>query len=146
MRDKTQVHPQKRGVLVIHQILGHAERLLVAPRSILILSRSTWVLPMDQTDSYENYLHQSRILETISSSLIPLTIISTIVLCKHLDGIQYPPRDDQYKFLVCPCVEVYRGTSIISSSLVNQQYIAFWASLTWMVCEMGCKWPYIYCF
>ena len=48
--------------------------------------------------------------------------------------------------LVCPYVGVHRGTSLMSSSLLLQQYPACLARLTWIVFMMGGRWPYSWCF
>ena len=44
--------------------------------------------------------------------------------------------------LVCPCGRVHRRTLPKSLPLLLQQYSACLVSLTWMVCEIGGKWPY----
>ena len=48
--------------------------------------------------------------------------------------------------LVCPCVGVHEKISLMNSSLLLQQLPACLARLTWIVCEMGGKWPYSHCF
>ena len=48
--------------------------------------------------------------------------------------------------MVCPCVEVYRRRSFMSFFLLLQLYSPCLVCLTWMVCVMGCKWPYNCCF
>ena len=45
-----------------------------------------------------------------------------------------------------PYVGVHRSTSLMSSSLLLQQYPACLVRLTWIVFVMGGKWPYIWCF
>ena len=47
---------------------------------------------------------------------------------------------------VCPCVEVPRKTSLMSSSLLLQQSLVCFIHLTWIVCDIGGKWPYSSCF
>ena len=45
-----------------------------------------------------------------------------------------------------PCVGVHRRTSLMSSSLLLQQYPACLVRLTWIVFVMGGRWPYSCCF
>ena len=45
-----------------------------------------------------------------------------------------------------PCVRVHRNISLMSSSLLLQQYPACLVRLTWIVFVMGGKWPYSCCF
>ena len=45
-----------------------------------------------------------------------------------------------------PCEGVYRSTSSMSLSLLLQQYPAYLVRITWMVFEMGDRWPYNCCF
>ena len=45
-----------------------------------------------------------------------------------------------------PCEGVHKRTSLMSSSLLFQQCPACLVRLTWMVFEMGCKWPYSWVF
>ena len=44
-----------------------------------------------------------------------------------------------------PCVEVHKSTSLMSSSLLVQQYPACLVRLTWIVFVMGGRWPYSWC-
>ena len=44
--------------------------------------------------------------------------------------------------LMFPCVGVHRRTSLMSSPLLHKQNRSCLVRLTWMVCEMGSKWPY----
>ena len=44
------------------------------------------------------------------------------------------------------CVEIYRSTSLMSSSLLLQQCPACLVHLTWIVFMMGGRWPYSWCF
>ena len=44
-----------------------------------------------------------------------------------------------------PYVGVHRSTSLMSSSLLLQQCPACLVRLTWIVFEMGGKWPYSWC-
>ena len=44
-----------------------------------------------------------------------------------------------------PYAVVHRSTSLMSSSLLLQQYSACLACLTWIVFVMGGKWPYSWC-
>ena len=47
-----------------------------------------------------------------------------------------------YKFLlVCPCVGINKRTSLIMFVLTSTEYLTH---RSWMVCEMGVKWPYNY--
>ena len=43
------------------------------------------------------------------------------------------------------CVGIHRRTSFINLSLLLHQCPAYQARLTWMVCEIGGKWPYSFC-
>ena len=45
-----------------------------------------------------------------------------------------------------PYVGVYRSTSLMSSSLLLQQCPACLVRLSWIVFEMGGRWPYSWCF
>ena len=45
-----------------------------------------------------------------------------------------------------PYVGVHRSTSLMSSSLLLQQYPACLVCLTWIVFVMGSRWPYSWCF
>ena len=45
-----------------------------------------------------------------------------------------------------PYVGVHRSTSLMSSSLLLQQCPACLVRLTWIVFEMGGRWPYSWCF
>ena len=45
-----------------------------------------------------------------------------------------------------PYVEVYRSTTLMSSSLLLQQSPACLVRLTWIVFAMGGRWPYRWCF
>ena len=47
--------------------------------------------------------------------------------------------------LARPYVEVYRSTSLMSSSQLLQQCPACLVRLTWIVFLMGGKWPYSWC-
>ena len=47
--------------------------------------------------------------------------------------------------LARPYVEVYRSTSLMSSSLLPQQCPACMVRLTWIVFVIGGKWPYRWC-
>ena len=51
-----------------------------------------------------------------------------------------------HQTLARPCEKVHRKTSLMSSSLLLQQYLAWLVDLIWMVFEMGGKWPYSWCF
>ena len=44
------------------------------------------------------------------------------------------------------CEEIHRRMSLMSSSLLLQQYPACLACLFWMILEMGGRWPYGCCF
>ena len=44
-----------------------------------------------------------------------------------------------------PCVRVHRSTSLMSSSLLLQQYPACLVRLTWIVLVIGGRWPYSWC-
>ena len=44
-----------------------------------------------------------------------------------------------------PYVGVHRSTSLMSSSLLLQQYPACLVRLTWIVFVMGSRWPYSWC-
>ena len=44
-----------------------------------------------------------------------------------------------------PCVEVYKSTSLMSSSLLLQQCPACLVRLTWIVFVIGGRWPYRWC-
>ena len=44
-----------------------------------------------------------------------------------------------------PYVGVHRSTSLLSSSLLLQQYPACLVCLTWIVSVMGGRWPYSWC-
>ena len=48
--------------------------------------------------------------------------------------------------LARPYVGVHRSTSLMSSSLLLQQWPACLARLTWIVFVMGDRWPYSWCF
>ena len=48
--------------------------------------------------------------------------------------------------LVCLCVRVHWRTLIMSSSLLLLQCLPFLVHLTWIVCQLGAKWPYDSCF
>ena len=48
--------------------------------------------------------------------------------------------------LACPCVGIHRRTSLMSLSLLLQLCPAGLVRLTWIVYEMGSKWPYSFCF
>ena len=48
--------------------------------------------------------------------------------------------------LARPCVGVHKRTSLMNSSLLLQQCPACLVHLTWMVWEMGGRWPYNCCF
>ena len=83
-------------------------------------------------------------------SWIFLTICSyqPSLLLGPLDCIQCP---HMYVFacqptLVCSCVGVRKRTSLMSLSLLLQQRLEYFVSLTWMVCEMEGKWLYTCCF
>ena len=45
-----------------------------------------------------------------------------------------------------PYMGVYRSTSLMSSSLLLQQYPACLVRLTWIIFVMGGRWPYSWCF
>ena len=44
-----------------------------------------------------------------------------------------------------PYEGVHRSTSLMSSSLLLQQFHACLVRLTWIVFEMGGRWPYSWC-
>ena len=44
-----------------------------------------------------------------------------------------------------PCVGVHKSTSLMSSSLLLQQYPAYLVRLTWIVFVIGGRWPYSWC-
>ena len=44
-----------------------------------------------------------------------------------------------------PCVEVRKSTSLMSSSLLFQQWPACLVRLTWIVFVIGGRWPYSWC-
>ena len=44
-----------------------------------------------------------------------------------------------------PCVGVHKGTSLMSSFLLLQQCSACLVRLTWIVFEIGGRWPYSWC-
>ena len=44
-----------------------------------------------------------------------------------------------------PYVGVHRSTSLMSSSLLLQQCLAYLVRLTWIVFVMGGRWPYSWC-
>ena len=44
-----------------------------------------------------------------------------------------------------PYVGVHRSTSLMSSSLLLQQCLAYLPLLTWIVFVMGVRWPYSWC-
>ena len=44
-----------------------------------------------------------------------------------------------------PCVGVHKSTSLMSSSLLLQQYPACLVRLTWIVFVIGGRWPYSWC-
>ena len=76
---------------------------------------------------------------------------SSIPLLGPLDCIQSPLSTDVKNpllvhQLVCPSVVVHSWTSLIISSLLFQQFSVWLVCLTWMACEMGCKWSYSGCF
>ena len=48
--------------------------------------------------------------------------------------------------LLRPCVGVHRRTSLMSLSLLFQKCPSYLVRLTRIFFEMGCKWPYSYCF
>ena len=48
--------------------------------------------------------------------------------------------------LTCPCAGVHKKMFLMSSSLLLQQCPACLVCLTWVVCKMGGKWPYSFCF
>ena len=43
--------------------------------------------------------------------------------------------------LICPCVVVHKRTSLMSYSLFHHLFPTCFARLTWIVWEMGDKWP-----
>ena len=44
-----------------------------------------------------------------------------------------------------PCVGVHKSTSLMSSSLLLQQYPACLVRITWIVFVIGGRWPYSWC-
>ena len=44
-----------------------------------------------------------------------------------------------------PCVGIHKSTSLMSSSLLLQQYPACLVRLTWIVFVIGGRWPYSWC-
>ena len=64
----------------------------------------------------------------------------SLVICSYPSLLAGPPT------LMCPCVGVNRRTSLKSSSLLLYQDPACRVHLTWIVCELGGKWPYSWCF
>ena len=48
--------------------------------------------------------------------------------------------------LVCPCVGVHWRTFLMSLCFLLQEYSAYFARLTWIVCEIGGWWSYNCCF
>ena len=69
-----------------------------------------------------------------------------------LDSILYSYRTNIDKFLWVSqhlhvhVKRVHWRTSIICSSLHLQQCPACFVRLNWMVLDIGCRWPYSYCF
>ena len=83
-------------------------------------------------------------------SLVISSYCPSLLVCL-LDGIKFPRRANECKFLLvsqhcCVCVGVHKWILPISSSWLLQQCSACLAHFTWMVCEMGGKWLYRWCF
>ena len=70
-----------------------------------------------------------------SSSLYPVSIQSC---CRYV-LLGHPT-------LVCPCEGIHRRTSLMILFLLRQQCPACFVCLTWMVLEIGGRWPYNSCF
>ena len=66
-------------------------------------------------------------------SLLPVSLLDYLLCPQVLVG---------HPTLACSCVGVHRRTSLMSLSLILRQYPTCLARLTWMVLEMGGKWPY----
>ena len=105
------------------------------------------------TDNTESSLSLS-----LSHSL-SLSLSLSFAICPHWpsllvsppDRIQSPHRAYEYKILLVAqhwCVNVWESIveHLMSSSLILHESPACLGSLSWMICEMGCRWVHNCCF
>ena len=95
----------------------------------------------DSTDSFDTF--------PLSLSLF---CPSWSLLLASLDNILYLHRTYKCKFFslgptsVCSCVGVHRRMSLMSISLLSEQWPACLAHFTWLIWEIRGKWLYSCCF
>ena len=101
---------------------------------------------------YIYYHHHVALVARISLTLSCCSSLSSIASSRssrlHPVSVQSCCRYvlvDRSTF-ACPFEGAHRRTSLMSSSLLFQQCPACLVRLTWMVLEMGCRWPYSCCF
>ena len=96
-----------------------------------------WITLLSLSLSLSRARTRTRVIRPYQSSLF----------ASSLDGIQCQLKVEECNsfpsrlILGCPCVVVHRKTSL-SSFLIAQQLPACLAFLSWIVWEMGGKWPY----
>ena len=83
-------------------------------------------------------------LATSRYRLSPLAGLQGYIPYPHIAAVCMNIRAGRPAF-ARPYVGVYRGTSLMSSSLFLQQCPACLVRLTWMVFVMGGRWPYSWC-
>ena len=94
----------------------------------------------DNTDSSLSFSLSLSLSHTHTHTHKPSASTGHCLLESLLDRIQCLHRFDVIKFwLMCLCVEVHKIISLMSSSLLLQQCLAWSAHLSWMVCVMEGK-------
>ena len=101
---------------------------------------------------YENHHHHHiALVARISLTLSRHSSLSFIALGRSSG--QYPVSSHSCWMYVRagrpafarPCVGIHKSTSLMSSSLLLQQCPAYLVRLTWIVVEIGGRWPYSWC-
>ena len=107
-----------------------------------------WHGPQSLYAIWNNHYHRHVDSTESLDSLSPRPYRSSL-LAGPLDCIRCPHRADLCKSLLVghrPCVRVHKRTSLMSLSLLVQQWAACHFRLIRMVCEMAGMWSYNYCF
>ena len=114
---------------------------------ISISSQLIWVLIVP----YVNHHHHIALVARISLTLSRHSSLSFIALGRSSG--QHPVSSHSCWMYVRagrlafarPCVGIHKSTSLMSSSLLLQQWPACLVRLTWIVFVIGGRWPYSWC-
>ena len=94
-----------------------------------------------------SHADSTKSLDSLSSS-VPISHCSWLIL--HVSFSVYTILMNVsfvgWLTMVCPYGGIYRRMLLMSLSLLFLQYPACLVRLIWIVCEIGSKWSYSYCF